>query len=290
MTAAGALSLEALGANPSLFHQSIGAVRPYAGLKTAIAQIRDLLSASWLTTQTNPRSLQDPLTFRNMPHILGAGRDALAFLDQQLAIELNASQSNPIVVEGEEKPISCANYEIFPLVTAVDHLRITLATLFSASAERSIKLLETPWSGLPTGLITGGDSSEPGLSYFGIVVQALATEARLLAAPISYDIVSTSHAEGIEDRATNSPLAARRLAEQVALGRRIVAIELAVSAQAVDLRARLPLGKGTTQVHQIVRQHVPHVKPGDEIPSLESLVERLASHLFPKCSWACCNI
>lgn len=281
MTAAGALSLEGLGANPSLFHHAIGQVRPYAGLKTALAQLRNLLSDSWLTTQTNPRSLQDPLTFRNLPHILGTGRDALAFLDQQLTIELNASDSNPIVVAGEEKPLSCANYEILPLVTAVDHMRLVLATLLSASAERSIKLLETVWSGLPTGLVTGGDSSEPGLAYYGIVVQALTTEARLLAVPVSYDIVSTSHAEGIEDRATNAPLAARRLAEQVALGRRIVAIELAVSAQAVDLRARSPLGKGTSQVHKIVRQHVPHLKPGDEIPSLESLVDRLASPLLP---------
>ena len=57
------------------------------------------------------RSLQDPLVFRNLPHLLGAGLDALSFMDAQLGIELDASQSNPIVVDGEPAPITVANYE-----------------------------------------------------------------------------------------------------------------------------------------------------------------------------------
>ena len=44
---------------------------------------------------------------------------------------------------------------------------------------------------------------------------------------------------------TMAPLAARRLAEMVELGERIVAIELAVAAQAVELRRRRALGAGT---------------------------------------------
>ena len=36
----------------------------------------------------------------------------------------------------------------------------------------------------------------------------LAAEARLLAAPVSTEVVSTAHAEGVEDRATFAPLAA----------------------------------------------------------------------------------
>jgi histidine ammonia-lyase len=235
---------------------------------------------SFGSPHSTPRSLQDPLTFRNLPHLLGAGHDALSFLDQQLSIELNASQSNPIVVSSEPKPISVANYEILPLVTAVDHMRIALASLLCASAERSIKLLETTWSGLPTGLVTGGDSSEPGLSYLGIVVQALATEAKLLAAPVSLEVISTCHAEGIEDRATHAPLSARRLSDQIALGRRIVAIELIVAAQATEIRGKSPLGKGTNGVRNVVRQFVPHLKPGDEIPDVETLVQRLSSPLL----------
>jgi len=278
---AGALSLEGLGANRSLFHPAIGDVRPYPGLRTALGRLGDLLTGSWLLEPGAARSLQDPLVFRNLPHLLGAGLDALAFADAQLAVELDASQSNPIVVRGEDQPISVANYEILPLVTALDHLRITLATVLGASAERSVKLLETTWSGLPTGLSVG-DPSDPGLAYLGIAVQAFAAEARLLAAPVSMEVVSTSHAEGIEDRATMAPLAARRLAEQVELGRRVVAVELVVAAQAVDLRGRSPQGAGTSTAHALVRGYVPALEPGDTVPDVEPLVERLSRDLLPR--------
>jgi histidine ammonia-lyase len=279
LAVAGALSLEGLGANRSLFHPAIGTVRPYPGLVTALARLGELLAGSWLLEPGAARALQDPLVFRNLPQLLGAGFDALAFADAQLAIELNASQGNPIVVPGEPRPISVANYEILPLVTALDHLRVTLASVLTAGAERTVKLLETPWSGLPTGLSAAG-GSDPGLAYLGIAVQGLAAEARLLAAPVSLEVVSTSHAEGIEDRATFAPLAARKLAEQLDVARRIVALELTVAAQAVDLRARSPLGEGTGVALAVVRAHVPALRAGDTVPDVESLVERASMSIL----------
>ncbi|MFN8620341.1 MAG: aromatic amino acid ammonia-lyase [Chloroflexota bacterium] len=280
ITVAGALSLEGLGANRTLFHPGIGDVRPYPGLRRSLARLGALLAGSWLTEPGAARQLQDPLVFRNLPHLLGTGLDALAFADAQLAIELNASQSNPVVLPGEPAPVSVANYEILPLVTAVDHLRLTLATVITASAERTVKLLEGPWSGLPTGLSPAG-GSDPGLAYWGIAVQGVAAEARLLATPVSTEVVSTSHAEGIEDRATMAPLAARKLAEQVRIGERVAAMELATAAQAVDLRGRTPLGAGTSLAHAVVRSQVPGLEVGDTVPDIEPLVERLARDLLP---------
>lgn len=281
---AGALSLEGLAANRTLLHPAIGRVRPYPGIVAALGRLAELLDGSWLLGPGAARSLQDPLAFRNLPQLLGAGLDALGFMDAQLAVELNASQSNPIVVDEEPAPISVANYELLPLVTALDHLRIALATVLTASAERVVKLLETPWSGLPTGLSVEG-GADPGLAYLGIAVQALAAEARLLAAPVSIEVVSTAHAEGVEDRATFAPLAARRLAEQVDIGRRIAALELVVAAQAVDLRGREPLGHGTELAHAVVRAQVPALAPGMTVPDVEPLVERLARDLLPAPAW-----
>jgi histidine ammonia-lyase len=281
---AGALSAEGLAANRTLLHPAIGRVRPYPGIVAALARLAELLEGSWLLEPGAARSLQDPLAFRNLPHLLGAGLDALAFMDAQLAIELNASQSNPIVIDEEPAPISVANYELLPLVTALDHLRITLATVLTASAERVVKLLETPWSGLPTGLSVEG-APDPGLAYLGIAVQALAAEARLLAGPVSTEVVSTAHAEGVEDRATFAPLAARRLAEQVEVGRRIAALELVAAAQAVDLRGQAPMGHGTGLGYAIVRAHVPGLEPGMTVPDVEPLVERLSRDLLPGPAW-----
>jgi histidine ammonia-lyase len=272
MEAAGALSLEALAANPSVLHPAIAEVRPYPGLRRVLDHLRDLLNGSFLWSAA-PRNLQDPLTFRNLPHILGACRDVLDHVDEQLAIELNASQGNPIVVPSEERVVSVANYEILPLAVAVDYLRLVLATALSAGSERIVKLLETPWSGLPTGLTPAPGTTEAGLSYLGIASQSLAAEARLLAQPVSFEMASTAHAEGIEDRATMAPLAARRLAEMVSLGHRLAAVELAVAAQAAELRGLGPHGRGTAALVKSVREVVPFLGPGDEVPDLEPLVE-----------------
>jgi histidine ammonia-lyase len=277
---AGALSLEALAANPTMLHPAIGEVRPYPGLQQSLARLRALLEGSFLWAGPNARNLQDPLSFRNLPQIQGACRDVLAHVDDQLAIELNASQGNPIVVPAEERVVSVANFEILPLAVATDYLRIALASALSASAERVVKLLETPWSGLPTGLVPTAGTAEAGLSYHGIACQALAAEARLLAQPVSFETVSTSHAEGIEDRTTMAPLAARRLAEMIELGRRIAAVELVVGAQAAELRGLEPRGLGTGRAAATVRLVVPFLGDGDVVSDIESLVGLVGSGAF----------
>jgi len=271
MDVAGALSLEGLAANPTMLHPAIGEVRPYPGLRRTIDRLRSLLDGSAIWEPGTARHLQDPLSFRNQPQIQGACRDVLDHVEAQLAIELNASQGNPIVVFAEERVISVANFEILPLAAALDYLRVILATALTSSAERTVKLLGAPWSGLPTGLAPEQGTTEAGLTYLSLAAQSLAVEARLLAQPVSFELISTSHAEGIEDRTTMAPLAARRVAEMVGLGERIVAIELAAGAQATDLRGARR-GTGTEAAVAIVRRVVPFLGTGDSVPDAEPLV------------------
>ena len=128
-----------------------------------------------------------------------------------------------------------------------------------------MKLLDTPWSGLPTGLLPLG-GPDLGLSIHAIAAQSLAAEASLLAQPVSFTVMSSAGAEGIEDRATLLPLSARRLAEMVALGEGIVAIELLVAAQAVDVRGSAPMGRGTGEAHRRIRSVVPAMVAGEAPP------------------------
>jgi histidine ammonia-lyase len=275
----GALSLEGLGGNPAALDPVIAATRPYPGIVRTLERLRTLLDGSAIFEPGGARNLQDPLTFRNMPHLQGAARDALEHVERQLDIELNASDSNPVVVAKERRLVGVANFEILPIGAALDYLRIVLATVIGASAERALKLLETPWSGLPTGLVPDADTNHPGLSYLGIAAQALAAEARLLAQPVSFELTSTAHAEGIEDRTTMAPLAARRLAKQVALGERVAAIELTVAAQAAELRGRR-LGSGTAAALKRIREVVPYLDADHEVPDVEPLVEIVRTGAF----------
>jgi histidine ammonia-lyase len=267
---AGAVSLDGFAANPTMIDPAIGAVRPFPGIRSTLARLGELLAGSAIHEPGVPRNLQDPLSFRNLPQVQGACRDALDHVAAVLAIELNANQGNPIVVTAEDRVVSVANFEILPLAAALDYLRIVLASALGVATERVVKSLYTPWSGLPTGLAPKGDTAHAGLTYLSLAAQSLTVEARLLAGPVSFELTSTTHAEGIEDRTTMAPLAARRLAEMVELGGTIAAIELAVGAQAVELRGHRP-GVGTARAIAAVRRHVPYLTMDDQVPDVHGL-------------------
>lgn len=271
---AAALDLEAFAANLSILHPRVAAVRPYPGLERTVVRLRELLAGSRLWREGEARNLQDPLVYRCLPQLHGALRDALSLAERHIAIELNASQDNPLPVPEEDRFVSVGNFELLPLAQALDLARLALAPVLTSACERAVKLLQAPASGLPEGLAAHPGLASSGLSVFSFALQALTAEARLLAAPVSYEAVSTSQAEGIEDRINMAPLAARRLAEMVALGERIVAIGLVLAAQAVDLRSAFPLGAGTGAAYAAVRELVPFTTEDAVIPQdLEPVVE-----------------
>ena len=251
--AAGALDLEAFAANLSIVHPAVGRERPYPGLQTTIARLRDLLDGSSLWRDGAARNLQDPLSFRCLPQVHAAAREALGYAESQLAIELNASQENPLLVRDENVIFSVGNFDPLVLAGALDFLRIALAPVVTTACERLIKLMQARFSGLVDGLSRSSDTPETTFPHLPYVAAALTGEARLLAQPVSFELPSTTIAEGIEDRMTFAPLGARRLAEMVALGERVVAVELIVGARAAELRAPERLGTGTAEVAALVR-------------------------------------
>ena len=117
-------------------------------------------------------------------------------------LELNAAQGNPLVSVEDGRILSTSAYEVVGLSAALDYARIGLATMLSAASERSVKLLDTPWSGLPTGLLERG-GPDLGLSILAITAQSVVAEAFTLAQPVSFTVASSAGAEGIEDRASH---------------------------------------------------------------------------------------
>jgi histidine ammonia-lyase len=282
---AGALDLEAFGANVACLHPVIEQIRPFPGLVATLRQLRLLLAGSYLWQPGAARFLQDPLTFRCLPQIHGAARDALGYVMSILQIELNSSQSNPVVVPATNEPgnepgneqgriVSVGNFDIGHLAAALDFLRIALAPVVTSANERAVKLLQAPYSGLPAGLAAGAGSPDDALAELAVAGQAITVEARTLAHPVSYELASSVKGEGIEDRATMAPLSARRLADMIALSARVVAIELVVAAQAIDLRAPGQLGLGTGRAYRRIRELVPFTQADGTLPAdLEPLVE-----------------
>jgi len=262
---AGALALEGFAANLSVLHRAIEHARPDPVLARTLARFRELLDESFLWQEGAARNLQDPLTYRSTASIQAVVHAALDHALALLSMELNAAQGNPLVSVPEGRILSTPVYEVLGLAAVLDYVRIVFASALSAASERVVKLLDTPWSGLPTGLLRQS-GPDLGLSIHAVTAQSLAAEASLLAHPVSFTVVSSAGAEGIEDRATLLALSARRLAEMIDLGEGIVAIELLVSAQAADVRGRWPLGRGTGEAYARIRRVVPSMSAGDAPP------------------------
>jgi histidine ammonia-lyase len=280
--AAAALDFEAFRANTGALHREVAVARPYPGIGETIERMHALLRGSGLWEPGAARYLQDPLTFRCLPQLHGAARDALRFVEQQLEIELNAHQGNPLVIPGEGRVVSVGNFDSQPLAAALDFLRIALAPVLTAAVERTLKLLSPRFTGLSEGLVATEGTWQDGLSELGVAAQAIAAEARLLAAPVSFELASTMQESGVEDRTALTSLGARRASEMLDLGARVVAIELTVAAQAIDLRGPLTLGAGASSVHAAVRERVSLLDSPEQMPlPLETLAAWIRSEPAP---------
>jgi histidine ammonia-lyase len=256
MQIAAALSFEAFAANLSVIHPAAARARPHGGLDTAMSRLRDLLEDSALWRPGAARNLQDPLSIRCVPQTHGALYDSLSVARGLMEIELNSAADNPLVLVDEGAIVSVGNFDVTSLAMAFDYIRLGISHAAQVANERVQKLLWHHFSGLPTGLARH-DGPTGGLRPLGRSFAALASEARFLANPVSLDYRGQL-AEGVEDHASMAPLAVNTTSALVTLAHRLVALELIIAAQAVDLRGGVggsELGGGTGRAYALVREY-----------------------------------
>jgi histidine ammonia-lyase len=261
---AAATSFEALLGNLDAIHPAVGAARPHIGTVETLGRLRVLLRDGTLFGgERPPRAIQDPLALKVVPQTHGAARHALSECEERLRVELASSGDSPLVLLDEDRAISNGNHDIAPVAIALDYARLGLAQAITIAGERVQKLLTARHTGLTTGLRDDPALPEDGLGILGHGAASLAGEARLLAQPVTLEQPTSAIAEGIEDRITMAPTAARRLHEMAGLALRLAAVELECAAQALDLRGRAgELGAGTARAYEEVRRTLPFVAAG----------------------------
>jgi histidine ammonia-lyase len=218
-----------------------------------MSRLRELLEESDLWRPGAARNLQDPLSIRCVPQTHGAAYDALSVARGIMEIELNSAADNPLVLVDEGAIVSVGNFDVTSLAMAFDYIRLGIAHAAQVANERVQKLLWQHFSGLPTGLARR-EGPTGGLRPLGRSFAALASEARFLANPVSLDYRGQL-AEGVEDHASMAPLAVSTTSALVSQVHRLVALELIVAAQAIDLRGGPEgLGVGTRRAYVVVRE------------------------------------
>ena len=219
-------------ANLSPLDPRVVAARPAPGQAWAAAGLRALLAGGALTEPGAARRVQDPLSLRCVSQIHGSLHAALELLGAAVAPELGGAADNPLVLIDDEEILSTGNFHVPAMAMALDATAIALAQVAATCSERQARVKTERLSGLPSGLSPTAEISS-GLSPLSKTAQALTVEIRHLAAPLA--IMPTIGADSVEDDSTGATQAALRLREQIERMRLLVAIELIVAAQAVDL-------------------------------------------------------
>jgi histidine ammonia-lyase len=272
---AAAMSVEALLGTDRAFSADLIALRPQAGQAASAENLRRLLAGSEIVAShryDDPR-VQDAYSLRCAPQVLGTVRDALVFADSIADRELASAIDNPMVLP-DGRVESCGNFHGAPLGLACDLLAIAAADVGAMSERRTDRLLDASRSmGLPPFL-----ADDPGVDSGLMIAQysqaAMVAENRRLAVPAGTDTVPTSAMQ--EDHVSMGWSAARKLRASVANLRRVVAVELACAARALDLRAPLRPAPGTAAARDAIRARTPGPGPdrwlAPELASVEAMV------------------
>jgi histidine ammonia-lyase len=278
--AAVAMTYEAFVGNPSPFDARIAAARPAPGQVEAAASLRAMLAGSGLFEPGAPRRVQDPISMRCTPQVHGTVRAALGWATTAIEVELNSAADNPLILTEDEEILSSGNFHSGYMAVAFDALRLALAQLGTGSAERCARLMDPDLSGLPFRLSNHGMTSS-GVGLVGLVSRTLSRESRHASAPASNDDATPM---GVEDQAPFTLLSVRRTTDQLAVLRQMLACEMVVAAQALDLRPPPRLGPVVRALHAFVRLHVAFV---DEDRSTTQDIEALSAAIDDRSALAC---
>ena len=226
-----AISLDAFDGRIEPFFDQLHIIRPHAGQIETAKNIKALLEGSELITRPK-KHVQDPYSFRCVPQVHGAVKDAINYVSKVVMTEINSVTDNPIVFPDDDMIISGGNFHGEPLALALDFLSIALSEIGSISERRTYRLIAGE-RGLPEFLV-----ANPGLnSGFMIPQYAAASIVSLnkqMATPSSVDSIPSSNEQ--EDHVSmggNAATKALKIAENV---ERVLAIELFNASQAMEFR------------------------------------------------------
>lgn len=300
----GCLSLEALHGTVSAFDERIHALRPHPRQIDCARNLREILAESEFVRDFDPSNVQDAYTLRCMPQVHGACRDAIAYAEWLIKLELNSVTDNPLIFitdaetdgrgdAGDQvtaslrlpdtaliEVISGGNFHGEPLALAFDYLTIALSELGNIAERRIMRLTDEASNAhiLPPFLTEHG-----GLNSGFMIVQytaaALCTENKILSHPASVDTIPSS--ANVEDHVSMGATAAIKLRQVAENLETILALELFCAAQAIDFRKKClgadkNLGNGTRDIYNQIRAVVPFIEKDeylkDHIEAVRAIV------------------
>lgn len=249
-----AVSLEGFDGRLEPFNELIHFVRPHKGQLATAQRVKGFLEGSEIIEQEKLH-VQDPYSFRCIPQVHGASKDAIEYVKKVFKTEINSVTDNPNIFEASDLIISGGNFHGQPLAIALDFLAIALSELGSISERRTYQLISGTRN-LPAFLV-----NNPGLNSGFMIPQytaaSIASQNKQLASPASVDSIVSSN--GQEDHVSMGANAATKCFKIVENLQRILAIELMNASQAIEFRKPLKSSEFIEMFLMSFRKTVPLV-------------------------------
>lgn len=252
---AAAISLEAYDGRLDPFFEKIHSIRPHKGQVATAAFFRKILGGSQLISRTKAH-VQDPYSFRCIPQVHGASKDAISYARSVIFTEINSFTDNPTIFPDEDQIISGGNFHGQPLALVFDYLAIALAELGSISERRVYRLISGQRD-LPEFLV-----ANPGLNSGFMIPQytaaAIVSQNKQLCTPSSVDSIPSSNEQ--EDHVSMGANGATRLLRVAENLERIIAIELFTAIQALEFRRPLRSSDTIEELVEAFRREISFIE------------------------------
>jgi len=250
-----ALSLDAFDGLIEPFSENIQRIRPHKGQAETAKNFRNVLAGSEIQAK-HKEHIQDPYSFRCIPQVHGAVRDAVKYVTGVFGTEINSVTDNPTVFPDENLIVSGGNFHGEPLALALDFLAMALSELGSISERRTYRLIAGE-RGLPEFLV-----ANPGINSGFMIPQyaaaSIVSQNKQFCTPASVDSIPSSNEQ--EDHVSMGANAATKALKVVLNTEKILAIELYNAAQAIEFRRPLKSSPFIERFLRSYRQKVDFVE------------------------------
>ena len=250
---AGALSVENSFSSRKVFQKKIHDLKQHPGQRISARNIYKLLSKSEIVrSHNNCGKVQDPYSFRCIPHVHGASRDIFFNAANIINNEINSVSDNPLILD-EKNIVSSGHFHAEHVAMALDSLALSFSEL-GAISERRIHYFMKGIEGKIPPFVSNNPGLDSGYMIAHVTATSLASENKTLSHPASVDSISTSG--GQEDLVSMAPWAGYKLINIQKNLNRILSIELIVAGAANNIASRrLKSGKGTSPILKILNEH-----------------------------------
>ena len=250
---AGALSVENSFSSHKVFQKKIHDLKKHPGQKISARNIYKLLSKSEIVrSHSNCGKVQDPYSFRCIPHVHGASRDIFSNAANIINNEINSVSDNPLILDSKTI-VSSGHFHAEHVAMALDSLAFAFSELGAISERRIHYFMKGVQDKIPP-FVSKNPGLDSGYMIAHVTATSLTSENKTLSHPASVDSLPTSG--GQEDLVSMAPWAGYKLINIQKNLNRILSIELIVAGAANHIAAfKLEPGTGTLPVLKILNKH-----------------------------------